>query len=223
MKNSKKILLASTFLFAASGSMNLALGGAAELANSAAKLAQATKDKDSMQWITGKTFRGNIQMTIPTTGVLAKFKSLFKGPDSKEQPFKLEFRGTLLDKLNPFRKPSYWKMYLVSVDNREAVVSVDLEYKIKDGILTLLLYHEKKLALTFSEPMAAVLSGTDNKISSSAAGASIKPEPGSVLADAKGVELSINAKSALEQLKLKMQRSGESPALTDQIISSVGQ
>ena len=226
MKNSRKVLLTTTLLLAASGSMNLALGageGATGFAESAGRLAQQTKDKESTKWITGKTFRGIIKMTVPSTGVWKNLKSVFTGPESKEQPFKLEFRGTILDKLNPFRKPSYWKIYLKGLDNREAVVSGDLEYEVKNGILILSLYHDKKLALKCSEPMKDVESSSKINVSPSTKGTIFVPESGNALSAAVGIDVSENTKSALEQLKLKLERSEASSVLQDQIMKSIGQ
>ena len=194
--------------------------GAGTFAENATKLAQKQKDEADAKWITGKTFRGFITMKIPSTGVFKTLKSVFTGSESKEQPIKLEFRGTILDKLNPFRKPSYWKIYLKDASDREAVISGDLQFKIEGGILKLDLFYDKKPALTCSEPIEDVKMSSLIDIAFKKKGMLFEPQKNTVFADALGLNVSEKTKSMIEQLKLKMDRSGATKMLKDQLEKS---
>ncbi len=178
-------------------------------------------DKSDQKWITGKTFSGLINMPLPKTGIFEKVKDLFAGPDKNEIPFKLEFRGTLLDKLNPFRKDSYWRLYVyeqgVAINKEQPKlidIHGDLEYKVEKGILKLYLYNgsrkiDKRLTLTASIPIAEVKK--TNEINLNLGGNSddgLNPEKGTRLENIVDLNLRDASKGVLRQLKNAMDKSG---------------
>lgn len=209
--------------------------GTGTFAENAAKLAEKQTDAADTKWIMGKTFSGLINMPLPKTGIFAKAMDLFTGPYKNELPFKLEFRGTLLDKLNPFRKDSYWRLYVYEPskpgsNEQPKLIDIhgDLEYKVENGILKLYLYNgsrkiDMRLALTASCPITEIKKTNDINLKlGNKSNFELKPEKGTRLENVTELNLLDTSKGVLRQLKDAMTKSGATELAKKAIVSALG-
>lgn len=192
-------------------------------------------DKADQKWITGKTFAGMVNMLLPDTKEFRSKEEPFTGQYKNETPFKLEFRGTTLDKLNPFRKKSYWRLYLYE-DSTEGAkakpklidIHGDLEYKVENGALKLFLYNgdrknDKRLTLTASIPVSEVKKSNKIVLTRGEKGASdLETKIGTRLQNLQDMDLVDTKKGMLKQLKQAMDRSGMTPVLQKALMTALG-
>lgn len=170
--------------------------------------ANTKQDKDHMTWLKGKTFRGYFKMQIPKTGLLGWVG--FTQAD--EQPAKIEFRGTVLDSINPFRKNSYWRLYLTDKDGQPIDVHGDTVFSVTDNNLHVKMYSGErkkdksvKVAAEFTVPMDQVRQKDNEQMITTLPGTfthrsgTLKVFPDTPLATLKSIRLSENTKLITEQ------------------------
>ena len=180
-------------------------------------------DKELEKTFVGHTYRGYVDLPINEkkefAGRFGFFGQAFKwlkgerklsessvsNSSENMQMFKVEIRGTLADKLNPFRKKSYWRLYLFDKDGKRVDMTGKVEWKVDQTnvVISLYDYHVKdKVSGIFTVPVNSIIN--EKSISLSKPG--ITTLPGTIFELLKEVNLSENTKSLPRQLLLNISR-----------------
>lgn len=160
--------------------------------------------------VKGKAYYGMVEYSNNEGFLKAAAKKvvgLFTGTKEEKRvdSLKLEFRGTTLDRINPFRKPMYARIGSKGEDGKVIYTRGPIEYEISGDNLVTKIFEgalkkgaSKTLTATITAPLSDVQDKGEINVSK---GNGLVTETGTVLEFAQSISLKDQTKGLSEQLK----------------------